>query len=159
LKKIKLRLRKLMNHPQHKPKTIADEIATPLLSNLFSVNAIKLGLATLCLTFASASIADWHEDDATTAAYVDSIHQWGPWELDIEPAAGGIQPPSTKALNARDSKVTLRINSIAALAPPAPVVFNSPVPIVPNVVPVTPPPPPVTPPIPPRIGGPADNLF
>lgn len=140
-----------MNHPQYKTKTKADEIATHLLSNLFSVNTIKLGLAALCLTFASASIAEWHEDDTTTTAYVDSIHQWGPWELDIEPAAGGIQPPSTKALNARDSKVSLRINSIAALAPQAPqtpVAFNSPVPIVPPVVPVTPPAPPVTPPRP-----------
>jgi hypothetical protein len=121
------------------------------------VNVIKFGLATLCLTFATASMAQWNDNPSTETAYVDSIHQWGAWELDIEPAAGGITTASTKALNARDPKVSFRINSIAALAPQAAVTFNSPTsPVVPPVVPVTPP---VTPPIPPRIGGPADNLF
>ena len=90
--------------------------------------------------------------------------KWGAWELDIEPAAGGLQQSSSQIINARDSKVTLRTNSIAALAPQrpgpptqtAPVIFSpSPTPIVPPVVPVTPPPPPVTPPI----GGPADGLY
>jgi hypothetical protein len=147
----KIKLRKLMNHTQYKTKTNANDIAIRLLSNVFSINSVTSGLAVLCLTFAGASIAEWHEDTETTAVYVDSIHQWGPWELDIEPAAGGIQPPSTKALNARDSKVTLRTNSIAALAPtaPTPVVFQTPTtPVVPPVVPVTPPAPPVTPPRP-----------
>jgi len=148
-----------MNRPKY-TKTKTGNIAPHTLSNLFSINAVTAVLAALCLAYASASVAEWREDDPDTVVYVDSIHQWGPWELDIEPAAGGIQPPSSKALNARDSKVSLRTNSIAALAPtatspvpaPAPVVVTTPTtPIAPPVVPVTPPAPPVKPPVtPPR---------
>lgn len=118
-------------------------------------------LTAMLLTFSAATIAD--ETSNETTAYVDSIHQWGAWELDIEPAAGGITPPATQPLNSRSARITLRTNSIAALSPPpspaspaAPVTFDTPTtPIVPPVVPVTPPPPPVTPPI----GGPTDGLF
>lgn len=75
--------------------------------------AARLFLATLLITATSVSMAD-----DTNVAYVDSVLKWGAWELDIEPAAGGISVPTTKALNARGSKVALRTNSIAALAPP-----------------------------------------
>jgi len=138
-----------MSCPKHKKTISTDIIASRILSKLFSVNIVKFGLATLCLSFATTSMAVWNDNPPTETAYVDSIHQWGAWELDIEPAAGGITPASTKALNARDPKVSLRINSIAALAPQAAVTFNSPTaPIVPPVVPVIPPVPPVTPPRP-----------
>ena len=117
--------------------------------------ATQLVLTTILMAATSASFAD-----EPNLAYVDSVHNWGAWGLDIEPAAGGLSQPTTQALNARGSKVTLRTNSFAALAPPAsprsPVIFETPsAPIVPPVVPVTPPPPPVTPPI----GGPTDGLF
>lgn len=132
-------------------------------NKLISVKASQLVLATVIMSFASTSIAAWR-GDADKDDYVDSVTKWGAWELDIEPAAGGLQQSSSQIINARDSKVTLRTNSIAALAPQrpgpptqtAPVIFSpSPTPIVPPVVPVTPPPPPVTPPI----GGPADGLY
>jgi len=76
----------------------------------------KLFLATALMAVTSVSVA---EDD--NVAYVDSVLKWGAWELDIEPAAGGISAPTPRALNARGAKVTLRTNSIAALAPSAPV--------------------------------------
>ena len=64
--------------------------------------------------------ADISNGKATTAtAYVDSIHQWGAWDLDIEPAAGGLQQASTQALNARDSRASVRTNSFSALVRPA----------------------------------------
>lgn len=115
----------------------------------------RLVLTTALMIAAPASFAD-----QSNLAYVDSVLKWGAWGLDIEPAAGGLSQPTTQALNARNSKVSLRTNSIAALGPPtptkSPVIFTSPsTPIVPPVVPVTPPPPPVTPPI----GGPTDGLF
>ncbi|MBE9560659.1 MAG: hypothetical protein IMF15_07705 [Proteobacteria bacterium] len=115
----------------------------------------RLALTTILMVLAPASFAE-----VPDLAYVDSVHKWGAWGLDIEPAAGGLSQPTTQALNARNSKVALRTNSISALAPPAssksPVIFESPsTPIVPPVVPVTPPSPPVTPPI----GGPTDGLF
>ena len=106
-----------MNCPTHKQTILADTVATKRLNWLLSANSIKFGLATLCLTFATVSMAEWNDNPSTETVYVDSIHQWGAWELDIEPAAGGITPASTKALNARDAKVSFRINSIAALAP------------------------------------------
>ena len=120
--------------------------------NIKSASAAKLLMLTALMVTSSTSYAE----DADLA-YVDSIHEWGAWNLDIEPAAGGLSQPTTPALNARGSKVALRTNSIAALAPPkVPVVFTAPTaPLVPPVVPVTPPTPPVTPPI----GGPTDGLF
>lgn len=127
-----------MNSPMHK-------------TNKNNSLTIKLATTTLLTTalLMVATTASVAED--VNMAYVDSIHKWGAWELDIEPAAGGLSQPQTQALNARNSKVALRTNSVAALAPPAspksPVVFSPPsAPIVPNVVPVTPPTPPVTPP-------------
>lgn len=107
--------------------------------------ATRLILTAVLMAATSVSMAE-----ESSLAYVDSVLKWGAWELDIEPAAGGLSAPGTKALNARSSKVALRTNSIAALAPPAPV-KGSPVhpivpgtPVPPPVVPV----PPVKPPVP-----------
>ncbi len=81
--------------------------------------AVKLLLTSLLITATSAVIAG-EKNQGTGVAYVDSVLKWGAWELDIEPAAGGISAPQPRALNARSSKVALRTNSIAALAPPTP---------------------------------------
>lgn len=141
----------------------ADNSVTYLLNRLYSAaNTIKLAFAVLTLSLTTISVAATSNDDAakdlstSSSAYVDSIHQWGAWELDIEPAAGGLTPQTTQPLNARSAKITIRTNSISALAPAAPATITPISPIsVPPVIPVTPPPPPVTPPI----GGPADGLF
>lgn len=133
-------------------------IITNLLFEIFSVKKTRLILTALTLSFTSTSIAAWNNSTDTTPDYVDSVQKWGAWGLDIEPAAGGLQQSSSQGLKARDSKVSLRTNSISALAPPSPspVIFSPPTsPIVPPVVPVITPLPPVTPPI----GGPADGLF
>ena len=114
----------------------------------------RLALITI-LTSVSASVIagptlpgpKWQTAEETEneeVAYVDSVKSWGAWELDIEPAAGGLTPPSTQAMNPRNSKVSLRTNSIAALAPPAPpapappIIPNTPVPITPIVTPQIP---------------------
>ena len=113
-------------------------------------------LTRLCLIAASfvltaTSAAATNEN----TAYIDSVHQWGPWELDIEPAAGGLKTQTTQVLNARDSKVRLRTNSISALAPPQrPESITRPS----APLPVTPPAPAI-PPVLPAISGPADGLF
>jgi len=119
-------------------------------------------VAALSMSFSTTSMAATNDDatkgnTSSTNTYVDSIHQWGAWGLDIEPAAGGLQAQATQPLNARATKVTLRTNSISALAPPPPaiVIMNTPVPTPLPVIPEVPPAPPVTPPI----GGPADGLF
>jgi hypothetical protein len=120
------------------------------------INVIKFGLATLCLSFTNASMAEWNDNPSTESAYVDSIHQWGAWELDIEPAAGGITPASTKALNARDPKVSFRINSIAALAPNA--LQTTPTPPTPSTTPTIPTIRPISPSVPIPVGGPSDGF-
>ncbi|MBT8118776.1 MAG: hypothetical protein KJN89_03570 [Gammaproteobacteria bacterium] len=113
----------------------------------------KLALIMMLMMASTVSAGElkWRDSDEESeseVAYVDSVTKWGAWELDIEPAAGGLTPPSTGALNARDSRVTLRTNSISALAPPSqpPAVVQTP--IMPPVVPSAPPAPPVTPPRP-----------
>ena len=107
----------------------------------------------ICISLSSTSYAAWKTDEEVAAeraekaaAYVDSVHHWGAWELDIEPAAGGITPATTQALSDRGARVAFRTNSFSAISPTAveQPVAQAPVP----TPPVTPPPPPVTPPIP-----------
>ncbi len=87
----------------------------------------KALLSVLLLAFSTtgfaASAKSSDNDDEDTTAYVDSIHKWGAWELDIEPAAGGVQPATGQPVLARGSRVYLRTNSISALAPPPPKVM------------------------------------
>lgn len=80
---------------------------------------IKLILATALMATASVSAAEGSKAKKSDVAYVDSVLKWGAWGLDIEPAAGGLSAPTTKPLNARNSKLILRTNSFSALAPPA----------------------------------------
>jgi len=87
--------------------------------------------------------------------------------LDIEPAAGGISAPTSRPLNARGTKVVLRTNSIAALAPPTEggaVIPGRPpggTPIPPPVVPLPPPSgpgiTPISPNVPIPVGGPGGS--
>jgi len=130
----------------------------------------KLALIFTLITASTMSAAElkWQdsdEDSESEVAYVDSVTKWGPWELDIEPAAGGLTPPSTGALNARNSKVTLRTNSIAALAPPTPtptpiIITSTPIPAPPVTTPPSPAPriTPISPRVPVPIGGPGDGF-
>ena len=139
------------------PKSTLNRVTTLFCSNAAMLVFAAFSLTAVTCANANSDSTNNSTGNSTTTAYVDSIHKWGAWELDIEPAAGGLQQPSTQALNSRDARVSLRTNSFSALAPRdhSPVIFTTSSPIVPDVVPVTPPPPPVTPPI----GGPADGLF
>ena len=108
---------------------------------------IKLAFTASCLLLSSTCFATTESSDTT--AYVDSVHQWGAWELDIEPAAGGITQPGTQPMNGRSARVAFRTNSFSAIAPtapstPTPPITDTPVPTPPIN---TPPPiyiPPVT---------------
>lgn len=87
-----------------------------------STNFLFAGLVSVVLLTATATSFAAANDTATEKAatktdYVDSIKTWGAWGLGIEPAAGGIQQPSTQPLKARSANLTLRTNSISALAP------------------------------------------
>ena len=101
--------------------------------NKILTNSMKLSFAVVALAYTTASIAA-SPDQNTSENYVDSITTWGAWELDIEPAAGGLRQSETLALKARDSKITVRTNSFSALAPNAPPM----VPPVPTLRPISP---------------------
>lgn len=125
----------------------------------------KLALIIMLMTASTMSAAelkwkDSDQDSESEVAYVDSVTKWGAWELDIEPAAGGLTPPSTQAMNPRNSKVRLRTNSISALAPPG---LPSPTPTAIPKIPATPSTPvvpssptirPISPSVPIPVGGP-----
>jgi hypothetical protein len=114
-------------------------------------------LSTTSISFA-ATDASTVSNAATETAYVDSVKKWGAWDLDIQPAAGGIKAPTTQPLTARGTKLRLRTNSFTALAPvnsQAPISVNRPTPTpVSTTMPRIP-----APIIPAPIGGPTDGLF
>jgi len=114
-------------------------------------------LSTASTSFA-ATDAKMASSAPTETAYVDSVKKWGAWNLDIQPAAGGIKAPTTQPLTARGTKLRLRTNSFSALAPvnsQMPVSVDRPTPTpVPTAMPRIP-----TPAIPAPIGGPTDGLF
>lgn len=128
----------------------------------------RLCLLTASLALTATSAAATNENieqdyNKTSTVYVDSVFQWGAWELDIEPAAGGLQAQTTQALTARDSKVRLRTNSMSALAPqrpktvtppPAPLPVAPPMPVPVPVPTITP----ISPRVPVPIGGPGDGF-
>ena len=127
----------------------------------------KLWLVTASLVLTTTSVAAMNNNtaqdyNASSTAYVDSVFQWGAWELDIEPAAGGLQPQTTQVLNARDPKVRLRTNSMSALAPPqrpkSITPPSSPIPIAPPLPIPVPTITPISPRVPVPIGGPGDGF-
>jgi hypothetical protein len=108
--------------------------------------------AIICICLSSTSYAAWKTDEEVAAeeaakatAYADSVHHWGAWELDIEPAAGGVTPAATQPPSDRGARVAFRTNSFSAIAPtaPPPSITDTPVPTPPIYTP-----PPVAPPIP-----------
>lgn len=125
------------------------------------INTVSVLLSASALLVSSNTFAA-EQNTGKSVAYVDSIHKWGAWELDLEPAAGGISPPGTRPLAARDTKVQVRPNSFSGLGSSVTIAERPVTPVNP-VNPVPPPvtPPVVTPPAPvvPPIGGPADGLF
>jgi hypothetical protein len=146
-----------MNSPLHK---------TNKNNSLTIKPAITLATTTLLATAllmvaTTASVAE-----ELNMAYVDSVHKWGAWELDIEPAAGGLSQPQTQALNARNSKVALRTNSMDALAPKRAIPAISASPAVPGApgipaipaVPATPAITPIHPNVPIPVGGPNNGF-
>ncbi|PCJ88056.1 MAG: hypothetical protein COA54_04655 [Thiotrichaceae bacterium] len=108
---------------------------TKYILNTVTRLLIKSGILTASVVLSANAFA---ATDGT--AYTDSVHNWGAWALDIEPAAGGLQDTGTQPLNARSAKISLRTNSIAALSPrrvPGDVVIPqsptpSPTPVIPS---------------------------
>ncbi len=134
---------------------------TQLTNSKASITLLtRLCLITASFVLTATSAAATNEN----IAYVDSVHHWGPWELDIEPAAGGLKAQTTQVLNARDSKVRLRTNSFSALAPPQrPETITrppTPLPVIPSapVMPSAPTLTPISPSIPIPVGGPGDGF-
>jgi hypothetical protein len=121
------------------------------MSSLPSLSAGLVAIALLATTSISLAVTDAStiKGDGTgepaVLAYVDSVKTWGAWNLDIQPAAGGLPTPSVQPVKARGTQLRLRTNSFTALAPihsgtggspvappPAPVIY------VPVVTPIGP---------------------
>jgi hypothetical protein len=159
------KMSKIMNNTQLTIFKAASNISTKSL-------LIQLCLVTVSFFLTVTSAAATNENSTqdyknSTNEYVDSVHQWGAWGLDIEPAAGGLQAPAAQALKTRNAKVRLRTNSIAALAPqrpetitraPAPLPVTPPAPVMPTVKPTVPSITPINPRIPVPVGGPGDGF-
>lgn len=126
------------------------------------------------LMFSGLALAEQATNAETAAntdalAYVDSVHEWGAWGLDLEPAAGGVQAPGTQPLRARDTLLQPRTNSFAALSPTRPTSVTSgpaptpltptrprtPAPVTPSSVPTMTP---IGPGVPVPVGGPSDGF-
>ena len=91
------------------------------------IQITKYIAAVICICLSSTSYSAWKTDEEVAAekaekatAYVDSVHHWGAWELDIEPAAGGITPAAAQPLSDRGARVSFRTNSFSAISPSAP---------------------------------------
>lgn len=105
--KMNMQAKTKMKHPGMKPQG----------RNILVITALTSGLMMAGLLAEQAHAGQSTENQNV---YVDSVHHWGAWEMDIEPAAGGIQSQTTQPLSARNSRVSLRTNSISALGPNAP---------------------------------------
>ncbi|VAW54846.1 hypothetical protein MNBD_GAMMA05-1816 [hydrothermal vent metagenome] len=121
--------------------------------NILTRLLIKSGILLASVALSTNALAATGE-----TTYIDSVHNWGAWALDIEPAAGGLHTEGTQPLNARSAKLTLRTNSIAAISPrriPGDIAIpQSPAPVAPTV-PAIPTITPVSPSVPIPTGGPA----
>lgn len=109
-------------------------LATAILSPiLFSASAIAAADADKC-----QSLHKSHED-------ADCVFEWGAWEMDIEPAASGINSSGNHPIKANGSQFTLTANGTSSIAPklkPVAVIeptIPAPPAATPNI-PVTPPP-------------------
>ncbi len=112
-------------------------------TNKMITNTVTQVFSATLLCF-MATVQAGTEEPYIADPYVDSITKWGAWELDIEPAAGGLTAPVTQPLNVRDSALSIRTNSFSALAPHQQALPPGGGP----TVPITPP-----------FGGPSDGLF
>ena len=82
----------------------------------------------MCLLGATSLAAALPSDKNGVPAFVDSVHEWGTWELGVEPAAGGPAPMSDRALNVRLANVKFRPNDNTTFSPGAsPVTITTPV--------------------------------
>ena len=97
-------------------KLTQNKITPIALFNRGLSSALKLVFIMATSAYATATLAEAPASNNKADTYIDSIHQWGAWELDIEPAAGGLQQASSQALNARENRLALRTNAFTAVS-------------------------------------------
>jgi hypothetical protein len=73
-------------------------------------------LAIVCILGASP-LATALPDDSTRAAYVDSVYEWGAWEMGIVSITANAKRTSNQALNIRLSNIKFRPNDISVVSP------------------------------------------
>ncbi len=74
---------------------------------------------TLCVCLLSLSGSAYAASGSVeeTTTYVDSVNEWGAWELGLEPAAGGSAPSPSRALASRSANVVFRPKDTNAFSP------------------------------------------
>lgn len=105
------------------------------------IRTSKSGALIAAMLLASGHFSSVHAADG---GYVDSVYDWGTWELGIEPAAGGPVSVGNQPARVNQGGVQFRPNSNASFTTPGNIVLttrdNSPVPppVTPTVPSVTP---------------------
>ena len=113
--------------------------------------------AALCTSLAACLLAWAPLTSVADEAFVDSVYEWGSWELGLEPAAGGPVAPKTTTVKVNQRQLQFRPNDNSAFR------GNAAIAVTAGTSP-TPPPVPVTPPTvgpldgPPPTGSPADRF-
>lgn len=99
--------------------------------------ALRPMLAISLLCTSALALSDGQKDMGnskpfTNQAYVDSVYEWGLWEMGLTPAAGGAAPSPGRAITYRPSNIAFRPNDNSAFAPVVtPVSVPAPVPTAP----------------------------
>jgi len=73
-----------------------------MLTNLKQSGAIVTALLLLCGPLSNAQ--------ARQDGFVDSVYEWGSWDLGIEPAAGGPIPAARRPVNVQQNNLKFRPN-------------------------------------------------
>lgn len=87
------------------------------IENMLKSNNNLFLLLSICLLSVSTSAFSASDGDEDTASYVDSVYEWGAWELGLEPAAGDPAPSSNQPLAVRGPGVKFRPNENSAFSP------------------------------------------
>ncbi len=135
-----------------------NELKAATMFHQTNENATKR-LGTTLGTVLVASLFAWQPAHASedTTGFVDSVHDWGTWELGLAPAAGGPVTPKTGAIKVNRRNLQFRPNDNAAFRSGDALMLTSGSGPTPAPVPLTPP---TSAPLdgPPPTGGPADRF-
>ncbi len=133
-----------LNKPLNEPKavTMLFQSNENVIKRQATVRIARMALAASLIAWTSVGMTAQQD-----ASFVDSVYDWGFWELGLEPAAGGPAAPKTTAVKINQRKLQFRPNDNSAFrGKPAMITSDiNPAPVAPPL-PATPPTPTAAPP-------------